>query len=124
MDTEALLIQAIHDRDQVTATYNDRRRSFCPHALGTKGDKRHVLVYQFGGVGLDGMPLNVGWRCLDVDKLNDVSVSPGEWHSAPNIFNPQSCMDVVEVVVDPFPPLMRIDPFMADGDVAQPGDVS
>jgi hypothetical protein len=109
METEELLIQAIHERDQVTATYNNRRRSFCPHAIGRKDGKRHVLVYQFAGEGLEGAPLSPGWRCLDIDGLSDVSVSPGEWHSAPNVFNPQSCMDVVDIVVQPFPPLARID---------------
>lgn len=108
----------------MTATYNGRRRSFCPHALGMKGGRRHVLVYQFAGEALDGRPLVPGWRCLDVDKLDDVSVVPGEWHTATNVFNPQSCMDSVDVVVDPLPPLGRIDRSAADTDVPGLSEVS
>jgi hypothetical protein len=108
MENEALLTHAIQNREQVDGTYNGRRRSFCPHALGTKGGKRHVLVFQFSGEGIDGAALNSGWRCLDVEKLTGLSASPGEWHTAPNVFNPQSCLDVVDVVVQPFPPHVRV----------------
>jgi hypothetical protein len=106
--TEELLVDAIHNRWQVHGTYHGRRRTFCPHALGTKDGKRHVLVYQFEGTGLSGAPLNAGWRCLAVAKLADVSVTPGEWHSAANVFNPQSCLDTVDVAVQPFPPRLRL----------------
>jgi hypothetical protein len=108
MDNDILLADAIRHREQVHGTYNGRRRSFCPHALGTKEGKRHVLVYQFSGEGLSGAPLNSGWRCLDVEKLTDLSATEGEWHTATNIFNPQSCLDEVEVVIQPFPPRVRI----------------
>jgi hypothetical protein len=114
-DKRELLEHAITHREQVTATYNNRVRSFCPHVLGTKGGEQHVLVYQFSGEGESGVPLNAGWRCLVVDKLSDMSSAPGEWHSAANIYNPQSCLDVIEVAVQPFPPHVRVpDPQVAD----------
>jgi len=115
-DAWPLLEEAIRYREQVIATYNGRRRAFCPHALGYKGDRSHVLVYQF----VDERPPNKrrpettgrtsarpgpseGWRCLDVDRLKDVTLRSGPWHSAPNIYNPQSCLDDVRAVVQVFP---------------------
>jgi hypothetical protein len=107
MDTWETLVHAIEERRQVLATYNGRPRAFCPHALGLKGDKRHVLVYQFDAARRIGERPTTGWRCLEVDRLEDVSLHDGEWHTAPNVFNPQSCLDDVEVVVSPFPPRTR-----------------
>ena len=104
MEGWELLERAIQERQQVVATYNGRPRAFCPHALGMKGDKRHVLVYQFDAARRIGERPTTGWRCLEIDKLEDVSAQPGEWHTAPNVFNPQSCLDQVEVVVSAFPP--------------------
>jgi hypothetical protein len=105
-DNERLLATAIQRREQVVGYYNERLRAFCPHALGRKGDKRHVFVYQFEAEG-DGMEPVEGWRCLEVDKLTDLSRRPGEWYTATNVFNPQSCLDSIEVVVGAVPPRVR-----------------
>jgi hypothetical protein len=43
------------------------------------------------------------WRCFAVDRLGDVSSRPGPWHTAANVFNPQSCLDVIDLVVQPLP---------------------
>jgi len=107
MDTWETLAHAIRERQQVIATYNERPRAFCPHALGFKGDTRHVLVYQFDAARRIGERPTTGWRCLEVDRLEDVHLHDGEWHTAPNIFNPQSCLDTVDVVVDVFPPVQK-----------------
>jgi hypothetical protein len=105
LDTWALLERAVRQREQVVATYNGRRRAFCPHALGIKRGRRHVLAYQFAGEA--GQTRAEGWRCMDVDKLESVVTRPGPWHSAPNIYNPQSCMDEVHLVVQVFPAVAR-----------------
>ena len=107
MDTYELLKQAIQDRQPVAARYDGGVREFCPHALGTKRGARHVLAYQYGGSSASGLPAGGEWRCLDVGRLTDVEVREGEWHTTPNVFNPQSCLDEVDVVVEPFPPLTR-----------------
>jgi hypothetical protein len=106
-DTFTLLERSVRQREQVVATYNGRRREFCPHALGIKRGKRHVLGYQFAGEL--GETRAEGWRCMDIDKLEDVTTRPGPWHSAPNIYNPQSCMDDVQLVVQVFPAVAQID---------------
>ncbi len=105
MDTYTLLEHAILHREQVIATYDGQIREFCPHALGTKGDTRHVLAYQFGGKSTHGLPPQGEWRCFALDRLENVTTRPGEWHTAPNLFNPQSCLDVIDIVVQPLPAL-------------------
>ncbi len=102
MDTWETLSSAIHEHRQVVATYNNRQRVFCPHALGTKGDIRHVLVYQFDAERRTGERPTTSWRCLEVNRLSDVSARDGAWHTAPNVFNPQSCLDEVQIVILPF----------------------
>ncbi|MGH2559671.1 MAG: hypothetical protein ACRDJH_11445 [Thermomicrobiales bacterium] len=110
MNTYNLIKIAIEDRLQVVATYDGLVRLFCPHALGVKRDVPHALVYQFEGASKSGLPPTGEWRCLNVDDLADVSLQPGEWHSAANVFNPQSCMDRIDVSVQPFPPLVSVEP--------------
>lgn len=105
MDTYALLERAIAGREQVVATYEGAVREFCPHALGRKGDARHVLAYQFGGESRGGLPRDGEWRCFAVDGLTNVASRPGPWHTATNVFNPQSCLDTIDVVVQPLPPV-------------------
>ncbi len=97
-------MRAIEERQQVLATYNDRPRAFCLHALGLKEDKRHVLVYQFDAARRIGARPTTGWRCPEVDRIEAVTPHDGEWQTAPNVFNPQSCLGEVEIVVSPFPP--------------------
>lgn len=103
-DTYALLEHAILHRLQVVARYDGTLREFCPHALGRKGRERHVMAFQFGGASQGGLPPGGDWRCFAVDRLSDAGTRPGAWHTAPNLFNPQSCLDAVDLVVQPLPP--------------------
>jgi hypothetical protein len=100
----ALLEQAIEHHEHVTAMYDGERRAFCPHALGTKDCTKHVLGYQFEGGSVHGLPPGGEWRCFAVDRLLNVTTCPGPWHTAANIFNPQSCLDTIDLVVQPAPP--------------------
>lgn len=104
MDTYAILEHAIVHRERVVATYEGETREFCPHALGTKGRKRHVLGYQFGGTSRSDLPATGEWRCFDVAGLTNVVARAGPWHSGPNAFNPQSCLDEIDVAVQAAPP--------------------
>jgi hypothetical protein len=104
MDTEVLLEHAILHREQVVATYDGEVREFCPHALGTKDRRRHVLAFQFGGASKSTLPRGGEWRCFAVDRLVNAVSRPGPWHTAANLFNAQSCLDVVDLVVQPLPP--------------------
>ena len=48
-----------------------------------------------------------GWRCLNVEELSEIRLEPGAWRTAENVFNPQTCLDEVEVLADPLPPRAR-----------------
>lgn len=104
MDAYQILVEAITTKQQVVARYHGVERIFSPHALGTKRGVAHVLVYQYAGGSQSGLPPGGEWRCLDVDGLSDIRVEPGAWRTAPNVFNPQSCLDEVEILAEPLPP--------------------
>jgi len=104
MDAYTILAEAINSKQQVVARYHDQERIFSPHALGTKGNASHVLVYQYAGGSESGLPPGGEWRCLNLDELSEIRVEPGAWRTAANVFNPQSCLEEIDVVVDALPP--------------------
>ena len=90
-------------RQPVAAVYDGLCRMLCPHVLGRKSGRLHVFVYQFGGrsnSGLPGAPEGVGvWRCLAVEKLGQVQLEAGGWHTEPRSSR-QTCIDEVDFDVD------------------------
>lgn len=104
MDVYSLLAEAISSKQQVVARYHDQERLFSPHALGAKRGVAHVLVFQYAGGSESGLPPGGEWRCLDVAELSDIRLEPGPWRTAPNVFNPQTCLDEIDVLADPLPP--------------------
>jgi hypothetical protein len=110
MDRYELIAEAIRTKQHVRARYQGAARVLAPHALGTKRGTPHVLAYQFAGESRSGLPEGGEWRCLNLEELEDVSLQPGPWHSAANVFNPQSCLDEIDVAVEPFPPYGSSEP--------------
>jgi hypothetical protein len=104
MDAYELIAEAIRSKRQVQAQYHGAERVLAPHALGTKHGQPHLLAYQFAGGSQSGLPEGGEWRCLKLEDLEDITLQPGPWHSAANVFNPQTCLDDVDVAVEPFPP--------------------
>ena len=97
-----IIRNAILNKQQVTATYHGHYREMCPHTLGHKHGQEHALFYQFGGTSSSGLgpPDDWGnWRCVFVDKLVNVEARDGEWHTAPNHSQPQTCVDDIDVEV-------------------------
>lgn len=97
----ALIRDAIRGRQQVIAVYLGHPREMCPHVIGTKDGREQALFYQFGGTSGKGpiVPGSVhNWRCIPIDGLTEVSVRPGEWHTAPD--RPPACVDTVDLEVD------------------------
>lgn len=97
-----LVRQAILNGQQVTATYNGCTRRMCPHAIGTNEGRELALFYQFGGISLsglwpDGDPRN--WRCIRIDRLSDLYVENGTWHTAPNSSGAQTYIGEIDVEV-------------------------
>jgi len=96
--------QAMAGRKVVIATYDGFTRRMCPHTLGYKNGREKALLYQFAGgsksgLGPAGSPEN--WRCVFIDRLSDVQIEDGEWHTAIGGHSrPQTCVDqIVEEIV-------------------------
>lgn len=104
MDAYQMLAEAIAAKQQVAARYHGEARVFSPHALGMKRGVAHVLVYQFAGGSQSGLPPEGEWRCFSLEELSHIQVESGAWHTAENVFNPQSCLDEIDVLAEPLPP--------------------
>ena len=105
-ETYELLRRAAARRQPVAAMYDGHPRLLCPHVLGRKSGRLHVLFYQFGGNSNSGLPVvpeGVGdWRCLAVEKLSQVELSAEAWH-AQQRSRRQTCIDEVDFDVDAQP---------------------
>jgi len=102
----ALLRSAAIRRQPVAAVYDGQPRLLCPHVGGWKEGRRNVLCYQFGGRSNTVEPLfseGMGvWRCLAVERLSQVELHTGNWHTAPRS-RQQTCIDDVDFEVEAQP---------------------
>ena len=94
-----LLKAAISKKPQVKANYDGYYRELCPHAIGWKGGAHHVMSFQFAGQSSKPLPLGGQWKCMDVDKLEIISVCDGPWHTNNDHTRPQTCIDNIEIEV-------------------------
>src|ERR1039457_186131 len=82
-----LLRLAAARRQPVAAIYDGLLRLLCPHVLGRKSGRLHLLCYQFGGSSHSGLPMAPGriggWRCLAVERLRQVELRADAWHTEP-----------------------------------------
>jgi len=96
---------AIANKKQVTAIYDDQRREMCPHAIG-RGPlgNEQALFYQFAGTSSRGdianLPEVERWRCMALEKLSDIEVRDGDWHTSDNHSVPSSCLVTIDLEVD------------------------
>jgi len=101
-----LLRFAAARRQPVVAVYDGLLRLLCPHVLGRKSGRLHVFCYQFGGSSNSGLPMapdGVGdWRCLAVEKLSQVELRAGAWHTGPRSPR-QTCIDEIDFDADAQP---------------------
>ena len=95
---ELLRYAAMH-RQPVAATCDGQPRLLCPHVGGRKSGRLHILCYQFGGSsnGAELLTPEGGgvWRCLAVEKLSQVELHTGAWHTEQRAKR-QTCMDEVD----------------------------
>lgn len=99
-DTYNLIRQAILDKQQVVADYRGHRREMCPHTIGTKNGREQALFLQFAGGSSSGLRSpEDNWRCIHIDLLTNVSTRAGEWYTADNHSQQQSCVGVIDVEV-------------------------
>ena len=90
---------AVQRRLIVTAEYRGHPRVFCPHVIGRKKGREHVLGFQFGGSSSSGLPPGGEWRCFDIVGLSNVFTSSGIWHTGSSHSRPQSCVDDIDAEV-------------------------
>ena len=76
------------------------------HVGGRKSGRWNVFCYQFGGSSNSAEALAPGgggeWRCLTVEKLSQVELHEGEWHTEPRSRR-QTCIDEIDFDVDAQP---------------------
>lgn len=99
-DNIASVRQAIADKKVLVCTYRGFRRDLCPHALGWKNGRRHLIAFQFGGENSTGLRPGGDWICLSVDDLKDLQMRDGPWRTAPDYRRILACFDVFEMGVE------------------------
>jgi hypothetical protein len=100
-----LFARAITGWMQVLCTYDGYRRELCPHILGhTRQGEEVALTYQFGGQSGKGLPSGGQWRCLHLAKAIDVRLREGPWRGGSSHSQPQGCVDIVDLDVNPSSP--------------------
>jgi hypothetical protein len=85
--------------------YQGHPRELCPIILGhsLKGEEK-ALTYQFGGSSNSHLPPGGEWRCLWLSKVSDVALRDGPWHSGSSHTQPQGCVEIVDLDVNPASP--------------------
>ena len=100
-----LLRHAARRKRPVAAIYDGESRLLCPHVGGRKAGRWNVFCYQFGGssCSAEAPPPGGGvWRCLAVEKLGQVELREGEWHTEPRSGR-QTCIDEIDFDIDAQP---------------------
>ncbi|HAW3089386.1 TPA: hypothetical protein JLR96_005105 [Escherichia coli] len=97
-----LIAKAIKEKLQVTAYYQGFYREMCPHALGSKKGRKQALFYQFGGESSKGTVTpgsTFNWRCIPIDGLTEATLQSGQWYTAENHSQAQTCVDQIDIEV-------------------------
>ena len=102
--TYNLFAEAIKNQKQITCTYNGRHRELCPIILGYKDGQEKALTYQFAGDSEKGLPSGGQWRCLFLSRVRYVQLRDGPWHSGDSHTQPQGCVEIVDLDVNPESP--------------------
>jgi hypothetical protein len=99
-----LFEQAMRMRKQIVCMYDGHRRELCPIILGHSQGQEKVLTYQFGGESKSGLPPGGEWRCLWMSKVTNVELRDGPWFVGASHTQPQGCVEVVDLDVNPSSP--------------------
>jgi hypothetical protein len=106
--TYKLFAQAIEQRKQIVCSYRGYRRELCPIILGHKKTGNEVaLTFQFGGESSQALPRGGSWRCLFLAEATNVQLRDGRWRSGLSHQRPQSCVEIVDLDVNPSSPYKR-----------------
>jgi hypothetical protein len=99
-----LFEQAMHMRRQIVCTYAGHPRELCPVILGHSQGQEKALTYQIGGTSKSGLPRTGEWRCLFLSKVRDAQLRDGPWMVGTGHTQPQGCVQVVDLDVNPSSP--------------------
>jgi hypothetical protein len=103
--TYKLFEQAIRQHKQVVCLYGGHRRELCPVILGhKKSGEEAALTFQFAGESSSRLPRGGQWRCLLLSGASDVELREGPWRAGASHEQPQSCVDIVDLDVNPASP--------------------
>ena len=96
--TYTLFRNAILAEQQVTCTYDGRRRELCPHIIGTNRDgEEALLAWQFGGESSGKLPQ---WRCLKLANISNARARDGRWHEGRSHSTTQTCVTGIDLDVN------------------------
>ncbi|MEW6436863.1 MAG: hypothetical protein AB1508_06805 [Pseudomonadota bacterium] len=99
-----LFAEAIRSRRQILCRYDGYARELCPHILGESKGHAVALAFQFAGQSRSGLPKGGEWRCLWLDRVSEARLRDGPWHSGALHGQAQSCVESVDLDVNPQSP--------------------
>jgi hypothetical protein len=99
-----LFEQAMRMRKQIVCMYDGYRRELCPIILGHSQGEEKALSFQFDGHSKSGLPRGGEWRCLRLAKVSAVQLRDGPWLSGSSHTQPQGCVELVDLDVNPLSP--------------------
>ncbi len=91
-------------RKQIFCPYDGYPRKLCPIILGYSQGQEKALTFQFGGESKSGLPPGGQWRCLWLSKVGNIQLRDGPWYVGSSHTQPQDCVEIVEVDVNPNSP--------------------
>jgi hypothetical protein len=99
-----LFAEAMGARKQILCTYDGFPRELCPIILGHSSGQEKALAYQFGGRSSRGLPPGGQCRCLFLSKVRNVQLRDGPWHAGDSHSQPQGCVEIVDLDINPTSP--------------------
>lgn len=99
-----LFARAMGERKQILCRYDGYWRELCPVVLGHSNGKEVALAYQFAGTSRSSLPPEGQWKCLRLSKATDVQLRDGPWRAGSSHRRAQTCVDVVDLDVNPASP--------------------
>lgn len=102
--TYRLFEQAMAERKQIICVYDGCGRELCPIILGHTQGEEKALTYQFGGESKSRLPPGGQWKCFWLSGVSDVQLRDGPWHAGSRHSQTQTCVEVVDLDVNPDSP--------------------
>jgi len=102
--TYDLFAKAMAERKQILCIYDGYPRALCAVLLGHSKGEEVALAYQFAGRGKTRLPPQGQWKCLHLSKVSNVELRDGPWHAGPSHKRAQSCVEIVDLDVNPASP--------------------